>query len=89
MQENNHSFEAYVYAISEQVEQHIAGLDELSDISVQSPLTFNQRSAAERSLQVIVEAAIGCSKHYLKSKKKRFQLKPGQVLNECMKYCRL
>jgi len=70
MQENNHSFEAYVYAISEQVEQHIAGLDELSDISVQSPLTFNQRSAAERSLQVIVEAAIGCSKHYLKSKNK-------------------
>ena len=70
MQENNHNFEAYVYAISEQVEQHITGLDELSDISVQSPLTFNQRSAAERSLQVMVEAAIGCSKHYLKSKNK-------------------
>ncbi len=70
MQENSHNFEAYVYAISEQVEQHISGLDELSDISVQRPLTFNQRSAVERSLQVIVEAAIGCSRHLLKSKSK-------------------
>ena len=70
MHENSHSFESYVYAIFEQVEQHISGLNELSDISVQRPLTFNQKSAVERSLQVIVEAAIGCSKHFLKSKNK-------------------
>ena len=70
MQENSQSFEPYVYAISEQVEQHISGLDELSDISIRKPLTFNERSAVERSLQVIVVAAIGCSKHYLKSKNK-------------------
>ena len=70
MQENNIDFEPYVFAITEQVEQYISGLDELSDISIRKPLTFNERSAAERSLQVIVEAAIGCSKHYLKSKNK-------------------
>ena len=70
MQENNHSFESYVCSITEQVEQHISGLNELSNISVQRPLSFNERSATERSLQVIVEAAIGCSKHYLKSRNK-------------------
>ncbi len=70
MQENNIDFEPYVLAITEQVEQHISGLGELSDILIRKPLTFNERSAAERSLQVIVEAAIGCSKHYLKSKHK-------------------
>ena len=64
------SFEAYVLAVSEQVAQHISGLDELKETLAKRPLTFNERSAVERSLQVIVEAAIGCSKHYLKSKNK-------------------
>lgn len=66
--ENN--YEPYILAVTEQVEQHLAGLDELSDLAMQRPLTFNERSASERSLQVIVEAAIGCSKHYLKSQHK-------------------
>ncbi|MDO6421067.1 type VII toxin-antitoxin system HepT family RNase toxin [Saccharophagus degradans] len=56
----------YVYAITEQVAQHMSGLDELSASINVRPLTFNERSAVERSLQVLVEAAIGCSKHYLK-----------------------
>lgn len=59
-----------MFAITEQIEQHISGLDELSDFCVQRPLTFNERSATERSLQVIIETAIGCSKHYLKAKNK-------------------
>lgn len=63
--ENN--YEPYVLAITEQLEQYLVGLDELSDIAIKRPLTFNERSAAERSLQVVVEAAIGCSKHYLKA----------------------
>ena len=33
-------------------------------------LTFNERSATERSIQVLVGAEIGCSKHYLKGQKK-------------------
>ncbi|WP_421856422.1 type VII toxin-antitoxin system HepT family RNase toxin [Marinomonas sp.] len=63
-------YEPYVMALNEQVEQHLSGLDELSAITHQRPLTFNERSATERSLQVIVEVAIGCSKHYLKSQGK-------------------
>lgn len=63
-------FEPYVMALTEQVEQYLSGLDELSDFLKQRTLSFNERSAAERGLQVIVEAAIGCSKHYLKSRGK-------------------
>ncbi|MBL7004089.1 MAG: DUF86 domain-containing protein [Gammaproteobacteria bacterium] len=68
LQEN--SYEAYVYAITEQMEQHISGLNELSSLFKQRPLTFNEKSAVERSLQVLIETAIGCSKHYLKKNQK-------------------
>lgn len=61
-------FEPYVMAITEQIEQHKCGLDELSEILRHRPLTFNERSATERSIQVMVEAAIGSSKQYLKAK---------------------
>ncbi|MBR7887557.1 DUF86 domain-containing protein [Marinomonas sp. A79] len=63
-------YEPYVFALIEQIEQHLCGLDELSDLALKRPLTFNERSASERSLQVIVETAIGCSKHYLKAQNK-------------------
>jgi uncharacterized protein YutE (UPF0331/DUF86 family) len=63
--ENPHK--AYVYALREQVEQHIAGLNELSELRAKRALTFNERNSVERSLQVITEAAIGCSKHLLKA----------------------
>jgi len=61
------SFEPYVFSIKEQLEQHINSLNKLSHLSVKRPLSFVERSAVERSIQVIVETAIGCSKHYLKS----------------------
>jgi len=64
------NYESYVFAITEQVEQHIAGLNELSDITNKRPLTFIEKNAAQRSIQVIVESAIGCSKHFLKSHQK-------------------
>jgi uncharacterized protein YutE (UPF0331/DUF86 family) len=60
----------HIYAVREQLEQQLAALDELSDLANSRPLSFNERSAAERGLQVVVEAAIGCSKHYLKSVEK-------------------
>lgn len=60
------TYQAYVFAIKEQVAQHLAGLDELACTIQKRPLTFNERSAVERNLQVLIEAAIGCSKHYLK-----------------------
>ena len=63
-------YEAYALAVREQTAQHLAGLDELSAIIAKRPLTFNERNAAERGLQVVVESAIGCAKHYLKSRQK-------------------
>lgn len=70
MSDTETEYQAYVYALTEQLEQHEAGLDELSDIIKNRPLTFNERSATERSIQVLVEAAIGYSKHYLKLNQK-------------------
>jgi len=67
MSETDRPFEAYVYALREQAEQHIVGLDELSDLNDQRPLSFNERNAVERGLQVLVEMAVGCSKHVLKA----------------------
>lgn len=67
MSESESSYSAYIYAISEQIAQHINALDGFSISIQQRPLNFNERSASERSLQVVIEAAIGCSKHYLKS----------------------
>lgn len=64
------SFEPYVFAIEEQLAQHINSLNELSDLMAQKNLSFSERSAVERSIQVVVESAIGSSKHFLKSKNK-------------------
>ncbi|WP_102795704.1 type VII toxin-antitoxin system HepT family RNase toxin [Bowmanella denitrificans] len=61
-------YQAYIYALTEQVEQHIHGLDELAEQSLHGSLSFNQRSATERNLQVLTEAVIGVSKHLLKAK---------------------
>ncbi|MDN3639997.1 DUF86 domain-containing protein [Simiduia curdlanivorans] len=64
------NYDAYALAISEQVTQHIAALDELQLKAQTRPLDFIERNSVERSLQVIVEAAIVCAKHFLKSRKK-------------------
>lgn len=64
------NYDAYALAISEQVTQHIAALDELQLKAQTRPLDFIERNSVERSLQVIVEAAIGCAKHFLKSRNK-------------------
>jgi uncharacterized protein YutE (UPF0331/DUF86 family) len=68
MSESTAPYEAYVYALREQVAQHLAGLDELAVLLAQRPLSFNERNAAERGLQVLVEMAVGASKHLLKSR---------------------
>ena len=61
-------YEAYVYALREQVAQHLSGLDELSGVLSSRPLSFNERNAVERGLQVLVEMAVSCSKHVLKAR---------------------
>ena len=55
------NYNAYVQAICEQADVHSHILDQLSDKI--TPLTQIERAAAERSLQVLAEAMIGCSKH--------------------------
>lgn len=67
MSATDRPYEAYVLALREQVEQHVAALDELRERAHARPLSFIERSATERSVQVIVEAAIGASKHLLKA----------------------
>lgn len=67
MSASERPYEAYVYALREQVAQHLAGLDELAAVLDGRPLSFNERNAVERGLQVVVEMAIGCSKHLLKA----------------------
>lgn len=70
MSASERPFEAYVYALREQVEQQLAGLEELASLLDDRPLSFNERNAVERGLQVLVEIAVGCSKHVLKSQQR-------------------
>jgi len=55
------NYEAYIAALTEQVAVHCKQLDSLS--AKDKPLTLLERSAAERSLQILVESAIGSAKH--------------------------
>ncbi len=70
IESNNPSYEPYVVAIKEQIEQHVDSLNQLSERLHQANLSFIERSAAERNLQVLIESALGCSKHYLKMNNK-------------------
>lgn len=67
MSESAQPHEAYVLAMREQVAQHVSSLDELRGRLAERPLTFIERTAVERSLQIVIEAAIGCSKHLLRA----------------------
>jgi len=55
------NYAAYIAALKEQLAVHCRQLDSLSAIT--RPLTQIERSAAERSLQILVESAIGSAKH--------------------------
>jgi len=62
---------AYLQSIFEHTNEHIEALDELSELLPQRSLTFHERNSAQRSIQVVVEACIGLSKHTLKSAQKQ------------------
>ena len=55
------NYQAYVTALIEQVAVHRRQLDSLS--GKKNLLSQLERSAAERSLQILVESAIGSAKH--------------------------
>jgi uncharacterized protein YutE (UPF0331/DUF86 family) len=53
----------YLYELNQQVEGYLLELDELANTT---PLANRDYYAAERLLQVLIEACIGISKHWLK-----------------------
>lgn len=73
-------YEAYTYAIREQLEYHQQILEQVRLQQKKQPLTAIERSATERGLQVLVEVAIGCSKHYLKSIKSALPSEASAVI---------
>lgn len=58
--------EAYIMSMRDHVQVQLDNLNELSDIAAQQPLRKFDRLATERSLQILVEAAIGVAKHCCK-----------------------
>lgn len=61
------ALEIYLHELNQQVDGYVCDLNELAELE-----TLNNRDyyATERLLQVLVEACIGISKHWLKSLKK-------------------
>lgn len=62
---------SYTESIIEHTEEHFSALLELSGLLSQRELTFHERNSAERSIQVVVEACIGLSKHICKKAEKQ------------------
>ncbi|MDF1584704.1 MAG: DUF86 domain-containing protein [Methyloprofundus sp.] len=60
----------YVDAIQQHVKECVEDLDTLHDILKQRSWTRVERKGAERLLQILVEACIGVSKHWLKQQNK-------------------
>ena len=75
---------AYVIAIQEQLSQHLQNLNELRALQDQRALQFAERLAVERSMQVMVEALIGVSKHYLRRKNKPIPSESGKPVVEAL-----
>jgi uncharacterized protein YutE (UPF0331/DUF86 family) len=58
---------AYTESVLELTQEHFEALGELGDTLRQRQLSFIERNSAERSIQVLVEACIGLSKHICKA----------------------
>ena len=61
------ALEVYLHELNQQVENYLFDLNELAELET---LKNRDYYAIERLLQVLVEACIGISKHWLKSLKK-------------------
>lgn len=61
---------SYLDAISDHINENIEDLTDLKNILVERNLTRIERKGAERTLQKLIEACIGLSKHWLKYKHK-------------------
>ena len=74
------NYEAYIAALMEQVAVHCKQLDSLS--AKDKPLTLLERSAAERSLQILVDSAIGSAKHLNKKESLPQRLDSYQTITQ-------
>ena len=54
---------SYLIAIAQHTEECLEDLNELSGIAKQRPFNRIERRAAERALQVLIEAGIGMAKY--------------------------
>lgn len=64
--------QAYTEAVKEHTQEHIESLLELNKVLATRSLSFLERSAAERSVQVVVEPVSAFPSTYVKKLKNRF-----------------
>ncbi len=72
----------YINAISAHVNECREDLDQLADIAAKRTFTRLERRAAERALQVLIEACIGAAKYWLKSEGKHLPLDAYESFNK-------
>ena len=65
---------SYLIAITQHTQECLEDLNELAKIAKQRPFNRIERRAAERALQVLIEAGIGMEKYWLKSCRKNIPL---------------
>ena len=61
---------AYIDSMQEHINESVEDLDSLQDLLKERSWTRVERKGGERLLQVLVEACIGLSKHWLKAQNK-------------------
>jgi len=72
----------YLIAIAQHTQECLEDLNELSRIAKQRPFNRIERRAAERALQVLIEASIGMAKYWLKSCRKNIPLEAYDCFNK-------
>lgn len=73
---------SYLIAITRHAQECLEDLDGLSAIAKQRPFNSIERRAAERALQVLIEAGIGVAKYWLKSSQKNIPLDAYDSFNK-------
>jgi len=74
--------EHYLVAIEQHRRECLEDLNSLSSIALQRPFNRIERRAAERALQVLIEACIGLAKHWLKAAGKHQPLDAYENFNK-------
>lgn len=81
------NYDAYRTALLEQVNVHANLLDQLRDMPL--PLSQIEKTAAERSLQLLAEAAIGCSKQLNRQQNLPDRAEAFQHVEQSVLFCKM